>query len=114
MAVEKIEMVSDDVEDLSRAFRALGDATRLGIVTFLCQADKQGQGATVGEVSKAVTGVSKANPRISFHLKELRTAGLITVEKQGKFIICRPDWGRLATLGTFLTAITALSEAIAV
>lgn len=96
---------------MSRAFKALGDATRLGIVTFLCRVDQSGEsgvaGATVGEVSKAVTGVSKANPRISFHLKELKTAGLITVEKQGKFIICRPNRKRIAELSAFMSELDA-------
>ncbi|MBX3112025.1 MAG: helix-turn-helix transcriptional regulator [Fimbriimonadaceae bacterium] len=95
-----------DIEDISRAFKALGDSTRLGIVAFLCQVTAAGQdGATVGEVSKAVTGIDKANPRISFHLKELKSAGLITVEKQGKFIVCRPDVGRLAKVISYMSAL---------
>lgn len=99
--------VSTDIDDISRAFKALGDSTRLGIVAYLCRVTPEGRGgATVGEVSKAVTGVNKANPRISFHLKELKAAGLITVEKQGKFIICRPDWERLTAVMSFISALS--------
>lgn len=45
-------------------------------------------GATVGEVCCHVTGQEKVSSTVSFHLKELRLAGLIEAEKQGKFMIC--------------------------
>ena len=50
-------------------------------------------GPNVGEVCCRVTGVDKITSTMSFHLKELRQAGLITMEKRGKRMICgvRPE-----------------------
>jgi len=92
-------------EELARIFKALGDPTRLRIFEFLrscCGAvavDEQGDvrpvesaGAdalpTVGDVCCQVTGIDRSSPLISFHLKELRQAGLITMERRGKNFIC--------------------------
>lgn len=80
-------------------FRALGETTRRRIFEFLCTKtgpvalDETGEvhlvsGATVGEVCCHITGSDKFNSSISFHLKELRLAGLINAEKNGKFMVC--------------------------
>ena len=45
-------------------------------------------GPTVGEVCCHITGAERVTSTISFHLKELRNAGLITMEKRGKYMIC--------------------------
>lgn len=80
-------------------FRALGDPTRVRIFEFLCS--KSGpvalddfgdvrpvQGVTVGEVCCHVTGSEQFSSTVSFHIKELRLAGLINAEKNGKFMVC--------------------------
>lgn len=79
------------IEELASAFRALGDPTRLRILTFLASKAEQSAetGATVGEVCAQVTGMETITSTISHHLKELRIAGLIDVEKRGRFNICR-------------------------
>lgn len=95
---------NESMEVDAAVFRALGDPTRLQILRFLSQkcgpvaVDEEGQvrpvaGATVGEVCCHVTGSPQATSTISFHLKELRLAGLIHAEKAGKFMICsiRPE-----------------------
>ncbi len=80
-------------------FRALGDPTRKRIFEFLCErccpvaledtgAVHPIKGVTVGEVCCQVTGTDKFSSTISFHLRELRLAGLITAEKTGKFMVC--------------------------
>jgi ArsR family transcriptional regulator len=38
---------------------------------------------------------------ISFHLKELRSAGLITVERRGKYMVCGINREALAKLADF-------------
>ena len=50
-------------------------------------------GPTVGEVCCSLTGDAKITSTVSFHLKELRQAGIITMTRQGKNMICRlnPD-----------------------
>ncbi len=88
-----------DNKQLAAAFRALGDPTRLAIFYFLrgCATpvvvEENGDvrpvsGPTVGEVCCHVTGIDKITSTVSFHLKELRNAGLIAMEKRGKNMIC--------------------------
>jgi len=99
--------------EVAAMFKALGDPTRLRIFDFLrtrCCAvalEDSGdvhpiQGPTVGEVCCHITGLEKINSTISHHLKELRLAGLITVEKRGKFMICAVNRDAVAQLSTYL------------
>ena len=80
-------------------FKALGDPTRARIFEFLCTKcspvalDDSGdvrpvQGVTVGAVCCHVTGSEQFSSTVSFHIKELRLAGLINAEKNGKFMVC--------------------------
>jgi len=45
-------------------------------------------GVTVGEICCRITGEDRISSAISFHLKELRLAGLIQMERRGKNMIC--------------------------
>lgn len=94
-------------------FKALGDPTRLRIFEFLraCCApvavEESGEvrpvsGPTVGEVCCRVTGAEKITSSVSFHLKELRLAGLITVERRGKNMICGINHDAVAALAASL------------
>lgn len=98
-----------DETKLVAMFRALGDPTRLSIMSFLCSRSGEvalGEdgdvhpvmGATVGEVCCYVTGVEGTSSTISFHLKELKNAGLVTSVKQGKYLICRASPDAVALL----------------
>ncbi len=80
-------------------FKALGDPTRARIFEFLCTKyspvalEESGdvrvvQGVTVGDVCCHITGSEQFSSTVSFHLKELRLAGLINAEKNGKFMVC--------------------------
>lgn len=95
-------------------FKALGDPTRLRIFEFLrscCCPVAVGdegevrpvQGPTVGEVCCSVLGTEKIPSSLSFHLKELRNARLITMERRGKHMICGIDRQSLASLAEYLT-----------
>lgn len=86
-------------EFIASALKALGEPTRLAIFDFLrccdCQvaldaggAARPVRGLTVGEVCCQVLGDSKIPSRMTHHLKELRHAGLIRVERQGRHMIC--------------------------
>ncbi len=103
----------DDHRSTANMFKALGDPTRLRIFNFLrlsCCPVAIGEvgevrpvdGPTVGEVCCEVTGAGKITSTISFHLKELRNAGLITMEKRGKNMICGVDRVALAKLADYL------------
>ena len=89
----------DQDSDAAQMFKALGDPTRLQILKFLLECccpvavEESGDvrpiiGPTVGEVCCQVTGVDQITSRVSFHLKELRLANLITMERRGKNMIC--------------------------
>ncbi|MGV3618737.1 MAG: ArsR/SmtB family transcription factor [Fimbriimonas sp.] len=103
----------DELKDLSRMYKALGDPTRLRILQFLrsrCCPVALGEGGdvhpvegpTVGEVCCQVTGLEKINSTISFHIRELKDAGLITVEKRGKYMVCGVNRAALSRLADFL------------
>src|SRR5450755_3227815 len=94
-------------------FKALGDPTRLHIFEFLrscccpVAVEESGDvrpviGPTVGEVCCHVTGAEQINSKISHHLKELRLAGLITVERRGKNMICGVNRESVAALAAYL------------
>ncbi|WP_309707173.1 metalloregulator ArsR/SmtB family transcription factor [Armatimonas sp.] len=100
-------------EQLTTAFKALGDPTRLAI--FQCLRDccptaafeddgriRPADGPTVGEVCCQITGAEKITSTVSAHLKELRLAGLITMEKRGKFVVCALNPTTVAELAAFL------------
>jgi ArsR family transcriptional regulator len=94
-------------------FKALGDPTRLHIFEFLRSCcgpvaiEESGAvrpvvGPTVGEVCCHVTGAEQINSTISHHLKELRLAGLITVERRGKNMVCGVNDATIRALAAYL------------
>ena len=99
--------------ELAAMFKALGDPTRLHIFEFLrdccCPVALEDNGdvrpvagPTVGEICCHVTGAERITSTISFHLKELRLAGLITVERRGKNMICAVNPDTAASLAAYL------------
>lgn len=106
-------MVATDVTPL---FRALGDPTRRKIFEFLCERCcpvavgesgnvHQVRGATVGDVCCRITGSEKFNSTISFHIKELRLAGLISSKKDGKFMVCSVRREAIDAMSEYLAAL---------
>ncbi len=102
--------------DAAAMFKALGDPTRLHIFEFLrscCEpvaVEESGDvrpvsGPTVGEVCCHVTGAEQINSKISHHLKELRLARLITVERRGKNMICGVNREAVAALAAYLSGV---------
>ena len=100
--------------DIASMFKALGDPTRLQIFEFLrscccpVAVEESGDvrpvlGPTVGAVCCHVTGAEQINSKISHHLKEMRLAGLITVERRGKNMICGVNREAVAALALYLS-----------
>ncbi|MDR3688019.1 MAG: metalloregulator ArsR/SmtB family transcription factor [Fimbriimonas sp.] len=96
-------------------FKALGDPTRARIFEFLCSKcgpvalDDSGdvrpvQGVTVGDVCCHVTGSEQFSSTVSFHIKELRLAGLIHAEKNGKFMVCSVRREAIQSMRDYLQA----------
>jgi len=103
----------NDQYDVVTMFRALGDPTRLHIFEFLraccCPVaiDTVGDvrpivGATAGEVCCHITGETQINSKISHHLKELRLAGLIQMEKHGRHMACRVNERAIEALAAYI------------
>jgi DNA-binding transcriptional ArsR family regulator len=81
-----------------QALDALGQETRLALFRRLVRAGAEGLPA--GALADAL-GV--AAPTLSFHLKELRHAGLVRVEREGRSLRYRPDFAAMTALLGFLT-----------
>lgn len=60
----------------------------------------------VGEVCCRVTGSEKITSALSVHLKELRTAGLIQMERRGKHILCTVNPQAVALLALYFSQET--------
>ena len=111
-----ISMVSE-IKSPAAAFKALGDPTRLRIIENLACCDQtlviddEGQvriteGPTAGDVCCSITGAEKITSTVSHHLKELREAGLIQMDRQGKHMLCAIDWRGMRTLLDYLMRLT--------
>jgi DNA-binding transcriptional ArsR family regulator len=81
------------------ALAALAQETRLDIFRLLDQAGPEGMPA--GSVGEALDIPSAT---LSFHLKELKGAGLIRCERDGRSRIYSPDFAIVTGLLEFLTA----------
>jgi len=103
----------NEMTERVRAFKALGDPTRLRIVEFLgcCPrtvdigddgAVRSTDGPTAGEVCCHLTGGEKITSTISHHLHELADAGLIKIERSGKRMLCTLDREAVAALAQYL------------
>jgi DNA-binding transcriptional ArsR family regulator len=81
------------------ALAALAQETRLDVFRLLVRAGPQGVPA--GDLGDAL-GIPSAT--LSFHLKELKSAGLVRVERRGRSRIYRPDFAVANELVGFLTS----------
>jgi len=85
-------------EDAVRALAALAHETRLDLFRLLVQAGPEGVAA--GAASEALD-IPAAT--LSFHLKELRSAGLVRCKRAGRSRIYSPDFGTANAVIGFLT-----------
>ena len=81
-----------------QAFGALAQETRLGSYRLLVQAGPAGMAA--GAIADKL-GLPPAT--LSFHLKELSRAGLVSSRQEGRFVIYSADFGNMLRLVNFLT-----------
>lgn len=82
----------------THALAALGHATRLSIFRLLVQAG--GAGKLAGDIAQAL---SLPGATLSFHLKELLAAGLISAEQRGRTICYRAEFVAMNALVAYLT-----------
>lgn len=84
-------------QDAIAAFLALGQETRLNIFRLVVQ--RGDSGLTPAEL---VESLGVANATLSFHLKELTRAGLLSVERQSRNLVYRPNAALVQDLSAFL------------
>jgi ArsR family transcriptional regulator len=91
---------------LARVFKALGDENRMTIFQLLRERCAGGCELSETAADRTVTGIAKAFDlslsTVSHHIKELRNAGLILCEKQGKQVYCRVNSPLLKDLERFM------------
>ncbi len=99
------------IEAIANQLKALAHPQRLKLLQlirsqrFCCYVAQGGKeaaqpiGACVGDLAREC---ELAPSTVSHHLKELRVAGLITVERRGQFLYCRACEDVLARLSAFL------------
>lgn len=87
-----------ELTNASAALAALGHPTRLSVFRLLVEAGRDG--ATPGQIADAL---ALPGATLSFHLKELASAGLIGGEAQGRSILYRADFDAMHGLIGFLT-----------
>ncbi|MDT7837021.1 ArsR/SmtB family transcription factor [Aquabacterium sp. OR-4] len=81
------------------ALAALAQGARLRIYRALVGAGAQG--LTPGALAATLDVPAST---LSFHLKELTHAGLVSQEREGRHLIYRPRLGRMDALMAYLTA----------
>ena len=86
-------------QDVVRALGALAHGLRLQVFRALVVVGPQGM--TPGTMSEHL-GVAPAT--LSFHLKELAHAGLVTQQREGRFLVYRAAYERMNALLGYLTA----------
>lgn len=59
-------------------------------------------GPTFGEVCCHVAGKDKVDTSTSFHLRTMEKAGLISVEKRGRYMVCSVNADAVAALAGYL------------
>src|ERR1700749_3399531 len=95
--------------DAVQSLVALGHPMRLRVFRALVVAGSEG--LTPGVMAE---GLGIAATALSFHLKELATAGLVTQQREGRYLIYRAAYERMNSLLGYLTENCCQGAACAV
>ena len=87
-----------EMENAVLALEALAQNSRLGIFRLLVSAGQGGMPA--GQIAEEL---KLPNATLSFHLAQLKNAGLIRCERQSRSLIYSADYEKMTTLLSFLT-----------
>ena len=89
--IASIASPPDELRELRAFHKALADVTRLRILERLA-----GSSATVTEI---IAHVDLSQPLVSWHLRTLKSIGLVETRRQGREVICslrRDEFDRFA------------------
>jgi len=95
-----------DLQKTARLFHALSDNTRLEIVDMLRDGERC--------VCELQDELRAAQSRLSFHLRVLKDAGLVTDRKEGRWVYYAVDPDALAELTDAVAALTPSRRALPV
>lgn len=84
--------------DLAKMFKALGDPTRLRLLSRIISAE----GGEICVCDLTADAFALSSPTISHHLKVLREAGLIERDRRSTWIFYRAARSRIAILSALL------------
>jgi len=110
------------LEDKVKAFKALGHKTRLEIflnilnAPYVCGINKKAKKDDIVSQARCVGVIAEkfnyALPTISRHIKELKDAKLIKMEKRGNRIFLEPDWDTVKELQECFNSIVGAKNAV--
>jgi len=86
-----------EIDQAALCMESLGNAKRLEIVRLLVKSG--GEGLAVGKIQQAL-GIPGST--LSHHILSLVGAGLVTQQREGRSLRCRPNFERLRELTTLL------------
>lgn len=87
----------ENIEAIS-ILAALAQESRLDVFRLLVRAGQEGMAA--GAIGEAL-GIPAAT--LSFHLKELKNAGIVRCQREGRSLIYSADFGTMTAFLSFLT-----------
>ncbi|ATY94236.1 MULTISPECIES: helix-turn-helix transcriptional regulator [unclassified Streptomyces] len=99
---------AERASDMAKMFKALGDTIRLRLFSMIASA--AGEEVCVCDLTGPF---DLSAPTISYHLKILREAGLVTSERRGTWVYYRARRDRLGMLSGLL-AVDGVPEACGV
>lgn len=95
-----------EIYEAVKALSSLAHETRLEVFRLLVQAGSNG--LSVGQINEAV---QVASPTLSFHLKELAQAGLVSSRPEGRFVYYQANYASMDELLAYLTENCCQGEA---
>ncbi len=103
-AVSRALRSEGEVERLARLVHALSDETRLRIVAKLLTGEQC--------VCNLTDALDAGQSRLSFHLKTLKDAGLVSDRRDGRWIHYSLNHEALSAVGAFLRAVATKAESV--
>ncbi len=94
-----------DIDQVAKALKELGPATRLAIYKRLVKAGNNG--IAVGAVQEAL---QIPGSTLTHHLKGLETAGLISQRREGRTLFCVAQYEQLTSVISFLQHECCIDE----